>query len=116
MPNHGGVGGSYEFFSPDKNGDANSTEQQYFYDTGCAQIARDDVRVWTSTGPTSETVNRTVKMYAAGNATTIAMRTEAVAERNATFDQYGFSIPANGFARAVAGTLQYSGRERGRLR
>ena len=102
-------GGSYEFFSPDQNGDANSTEQQYFYDTACAQLARDAVRVWTSTGASSEAVNRTVKMYASGNATPIATRTEAVTERNAVFDQYGFAIPADGFARAVAGTLQFSG-------
>jgi hypothetical protein len=101
------AGGSYEFFSPDKNGDPNSTEQQYFYDTSCTQPARDVVRVWTSTGTSSETVNRTAKIYALGNATAIATRTDAI--KNATFDQYGFAIPADGFARANDGTLQYSG-------
>jgi hypothetical protein len=103
------AGGSYEFFSPDKNGDANSTEQQYFYDTSCTQAARDVVRIWTSTGTSSENVNRTAKIYALGNATAIATRTDAETLKNATFDQYGFAIPADGFARANAGTLQYSG-------
>lgn len=103
------AGGSYEFFSPDKNGDANSTEQQYFYDTSCTQPARDVVRVWTSTGTSSESVNRTAKIYALGNSTPIATRTDAESIENATFDQYGFAIPADGFARANQGTLQYSG-------
>ena len=102
-------GGSYEFFAPDKNGDAGSTEQQYFYDTACAQLARDVVRVYTSTGASSETVNRTVKVYALNNATPIAVRTDVDTIRNATFDQYGFAIPADGFARSEAGTLTYSG-------
>lgn len=103
------AGGSYEFFSPDKNGDSSSTEQQYFYDTSCTQLARDIVRIWTSTGTTSETINRTAKIYALGNATAIATRTDVETIKNATFDQYGFAIPADGFARANAGTLQYSG-------
>jgi hypothetical protein len=103
------AGGSYEFFAPDKNGDANSTEQQYFYDTSCTQLGRDIVRIWTSTGTSSETVSRTAKIYALGNATAIATRTDAETIVNATFDQYGFAIPADGFARANAGMLQYSG-------
>jgi hypothetical protein len=103
------AGGSYEFFSPDKSGDSNSTEQQYFFDTACVQIARDIVRVWTSTGASSESINRTAKTYASGNGTPIATRTDAVTFKNATFDQYGFPIPADGFARADAGSLQYAG-------
>ena len=102
-------GGSYEFFSPDKNGDPGSTEQQYFYDNACAQPAWDGVRVYTSTGASSETVNRTVKVYALGSAAAIATRTAVDTIRNATFDQYGFAIPADGFARSEAGMLQYSG-------
>jgi hypothetical protein len=103
------AGGSSEFFSPDKNGDPNSTEQQYFYDSACSSLARDIVRIWTSTGTSSETVNRTAKIYAAGNGTAIATRTDAETLVNATFDQYGFAIPADGFARSNAGMLQYSG-------
>jgi len=101
-------GGSFEFFSPDKNGDANSTEQQYFFDAACSQLARDIVRIWTSTGSGSETINRTDKIYASGNATPIASRTDAVTLKNATFDQYGYPIPANGFARAAQGNLVYA--------
>jgi hypothetical protein len=103
------TGGSYEFYSPDKNGDANSTEQQYFYDTGCTQVARDIVRVWSSTGSASETVIRTSKIYAQGNATAIATRMDSDSFANATFDQYGFPIPADGFVRTDTGALQYSG-------
>lgn len=106
-PNAGG--GSYEFYSPDQNGDANSTEQQYFYDAGCLQLARDVVRVWTSTGSASETVVRTSKVYAQGNTTAIATRADSDAFAGATFDQYGFPIPADGFTRTDASTLQYSG-------
>ena len=102
-------GGSYEFFVPDKNGDPNSTEQQYFYDSACSSLGRDIVRIWTSTGTSSETVNRTAKIYAAGNGTPIATRTDAEILVNAIFDQYGFAIPSDGFARSNAGTLQYSG-------
>jgi hypothetical protein len=107
VPNSGG--GSYEDFSPDKNGDPNSTEQQYFYDNACAQLARDVVRIWTSTGASSETINRTAKIYPSGNTTPSAVRTDAVSLSNATFDQYGFPVAANGFARVDASNLQYNG-------
>lgn len=102
-------GGSYEFFSPDKNGDANSTEQQYFYDNACTQLARDEVRLWTTTSTSSETVNHTTKIYALGNATASAVRTDAVTIVNGTFDQYGFPNPAAGFARTDAGSLNIAG-------
>ena len=102
-------GGSYEFFSPDKSGDANSTEQQYFYDNACTQLAHDIVRVFTSTGSSSEIVNRTSKIYALGSQTASATRTDADTFTNATFDQYGFPNPANGFDRADTGSLQYAG-------
>ena len=103
------AGGSYEFFSPDKNGDANSSEQQYFYDTACTQVARDIVRVWTSAGAASENVIRTSKIYAQGNAGAIATRMDSDTFANATFDQYGFPIPADGFTRTDTSALQYSG-------
>ena len=69
---------SMEFFAPDKNGDPNSTETQYFYDAACTELARDVVRVYTSTGASSETVARTVNQYALGNATPSATRTDSV--------------------------------------
>jgi hypothetical protein len=102
-------GGSYEFFSPDKNNDANSTEQQYFYDNACTQLARDNVRIWTSTSSSSETVSTTMKVYALGNATPSATRTDTVSITNGTFDQYGFPNPANGFDRTETGALNISG-------
>ncbi|MHB8148254.1 MAG: hypothetical protein ACYDGM_13490, partial [Vulcanimicrobiaceae bacterium] len=51
-----------EFFAPDKNGDPNSTEKQDFYDSACTQLARDTVRIYSMNG-TSESINRTVKVY-----------------------------------------------------
>jgi hypothetical protein len=102
-------GGSYEFFSPDKNSDTNSTEEQYFYDNSCTQLARDEVRIWSSTGASSENVTHTMKIYALGNATPSATRTDAVALTNATFDQYGFPNPANGFDRVDTGNLNIAG-------
>lgn len=103
------AGGSYEFFAPDKGGDANSTEQQYFYDGSCSQLARDVVRVWTTTGPSSESVNRTMKIFTSGSTTASATRTDTDLFRNASFDQFGFPIPANGFARSATGSLQIAG-------
>ncbi len=102
-------GGSFEFFSPDKNNDANSTEQQYFYDNSCTQLARDETRIFTSTGSSSETLTHTMKIYSLGNATPSAVRTDNVTLLNATFDQYGFPNPANGFDRADTGTLNIAG-------
>lgn len=104
-----GGGGGYEFFAPDRAGDSNSTEQDYYYDVGCTQLARDVTRVWTSTGASSETVARTVTIYAAGSSTASATRTATDVLANATFDRYGFPVPTNGFARSETGSLQYSG-------
>ena len=98
-----------EFFAPDKNGDPNSTETQYFYDTVCTQLARDVVRIYSSTGTSSETVARTVNQYALGNATPIATRTDAVSISNATFDKYGFPLAADGFDRLSSDVLDIAG-------
>ncbi len=96
---------SIEFFAPDKNGDPNSTQTQFFYDASCTQLARDVVRIYTSTGASSETVARTVTQYAPGNATPTAVRTDSVAISNATFDRYGFPIAADGFDRLSSNQL-----------
>jgi hypothetical protein len=98
-----------EFFAPDKNGDPNSTETQYFYDAACTELARDVVRVYTSTGASSETVARTVNQYALGNATPSATRTDSVTISNATFDKYGFPIVADGFDRISSNQLDIAG-------
>lgn len=102
---HNGV----EFFVPDKHGDANSTERIDFYDNGCTQIARDVVRIFTSTGSNSENVTRTVTLYALNNSTPEAVRSEAVSFSNATFDQYGYPVVANGFDRVHSGNLTIGG-------
>lgn len=99
----------FEFFAPDKGGDPNSTESQYFYDSGCTQLARDVVRKYVPSGSSSETVNRTENQYAYGSSTASATRTETNTITNATFDKNGFPIVANGFDRVTNDTLNISG-------
>jgi len=98
-----------EFFAPDKNGDPNSTETQFFYDNACTGLARDVVRIFTSTGSSSETVQRTAKMYALNSSTPAAVRTETVNYIHASFDQYGYPILKNGFDRSNTGELDVAG-------
>ncbi len=97
-----------EFFAPDKNGDANSTETQYFYDNACTQLARDVVRIYTING-NSETVNRTEKQYAINNNTPSATRNGAVTFGNATFGQYGYPVISDGFDRSATSELDLAG-------
>jgi hypothetical protein len=97
-----------EFFSPDKNGDPNSTEEQYFYDTACTELARDVVRIYTING-SSETVNRTESQFALGNATAIATRTSTVNYVNGTYSSNGYPVVADGFARSSTSLTNISG-------
>ena len=97
-----------EFFSPDKNGDPNSTEEQYFYDSACTELARDVVRIYTING-SSETVNRTESQYAVGNATAIASRTTTVNYVNGTYGSNGYPVVADGFARSSTSQTNISG-------
>jgi hypothetical protein len=98
----------YEFWAPDKNGDPNSTEAMYFYDSACTEVANDAVRIYTING-TSESVNRTVNTYALGNATPIATRTATVNFLNGTYDSNGFPIAADGFSRSAVSNLNLAG-------
>ncbi|HEY9085876.1 MAG TPA: hypothetical protein VIN40_08105, partial [Candidatus Tyrphobacter sp.] len=98
-----------EFYAPDKSGDPNSTELQYFYDAACTQLARDIVRIYSSTGANSESVARTESTYAAGSNTASAVRTDTDVITNATFGQYGYPIAADGFDRVTTGDLTISG-------
>jgi hypothetical protein len=98
-----------EFFVPDKHGDANSSERIDFYDNACTQIARDAVRIWTSTGSNSETVQRTVSIYNLNSTSPNAVRSENVAYSNASFDQYGYPVVAQGFDRTHTGSLSIGG-------
>jgi hypothetical protein len=86
-----------EFFAPDQNGDADSTETIDFYDSACTEKARDIVRVYAPTSASSETVAVTESLFAAGNATAIATRTSSHTISNATFNKYGYPEPADGF-------------------
>jgi len=97
-----------EFWSPDKNGDPNSTEEQYFYDSACTELARDVVRIYTITG-TSETVNRTEQQYAIDNATPTATRTSAVNYIDGTYNTNGYPVVADGFDRSATGQTNISG-------
>jgi hypothetical protein len=98
-----------EFFAPDKKGDANSTERIVFYDNGCTQMQSDAVRIYTSTGSSSETVQRTVSRYKLNGSTPAAVRTETINYINASFDQYGYPVYKNGFDRTHAGELDVNG-------
>jgi hypothetical protein len=97
-----------EFFSPDKNNDPNSTENQYFYDSACTQLARDVVRIYTVNG-SSETVNRTESQYAIGNATAIAVRSSTINYVNGTYGSNGYPVVADGFARSSTSQTNISG-------
>ncbi len=105
----GSCSNGVEFFSPDKKGDANSTERIVFYDNGCTQMQSDAVRVYTSTSSTSETVQRTVSRYHLGASTPSSVRTETVSYTNAAFDQFGYPIYKNGFDRTHTGELDVNG-------
>ena len=105
----GSCNAGIEFFAPDRNGDPNSTETRWFYDSACAQVARDQVRLYSATGSGGETVNVTTQLYAAGNATPIAVRTDANVITGATFDANGFPIAANGFYRSSTQVLNIAG-------
>lgn len=97
-----------EFFAPDKNGDSDSTETQYFYDTGCTELARDIVRIYSIAG-SSESVSRTEKQYALNNGTSIAQRTSTISIIDGSYGQYGYPSAASGFDRSAASTVDLSG-------
>ncbi|MDE2571981.1 MAG: hypothetical protein KGM44_05600 [bacterium] len=99
----------FEFFAPDKNGDPNSTEAEFFYDQTCTEPARDAVRIYNRTSSSSETVNRTETLYALNNSTPIATSVRTNTITNATFDTYGFAVVASGFDRVGTGYLNVSG-------
>ena len=91
-----------ELFAPDRNGDANSTEELVFYEAGCARVAIDDVRTYTSTGAQSETVHHTTSFYAPGKSSAFAVATSTSAYSNATIGAYGLPQVPAGFANVTA--------------
>jgi hypothetical protein len=96
-----------EFFAPDRNGDEDSTETIDFYDTACTIEARDVVRIYSSTGPSSESVALTESLFAPGNSTAIATRSETHTITNATFNAYGYPLPANGYDLVASDALTF---------
>jgi len=105
----GSCNNGVEFFAPDKKGDPNSTERIVFYDNGCTQMQSDAVRVYTSTGSNSETVQRTVTRYKLNSSTPSSVRSETVNYSNASFDQFGYPIYKSGFDRTHTGELDING-------
>jgi len=105
----GSCSNGVEFFAPDKHGDPNSTERIDFYDNACTAIARDAVRIFTPSSANSETVARTVSLFALNSTTPAAVRSETVSYTNATFDRYGFPVLSNGFDRTHTGELDING-------
>jgi hypothetical protein len=93
----GACNNGVEFYSPDRNGDENSTETIDYYDSGCTEEALDVVRLFTSTGASSESVALTESLFAPGNATAIATRSETHTITNATFNAYGYPLASDGY-------------------
>ncbi|MDQ6930038.1 MAG: hypothetical protein M3126_05165 [Candidatus Eremiobacteraeota bacterium] len=104
----GACNNNFEFFSPDKAADANSTEAIWFYDAQCTQMARDNVRKYTISG-SSEIVNHTENLYALGNSTPIATKIAMGTIGKATFDANGFPKVDGGFNRASTNQLAIGG-------
>jgi hypothetical protein len=99
-----------ELFAPDRNGDPNSTEAIVFFDADCSQPAVDDVRVYTSTGSTSETVAHTASFYAPHGSSAIAVATAHSTISNAAIGSYGLPSLKAGFADVSSGTLNVGGK------
>ncbi|HTA38130.1 MAG TPA: hypothetical protein VK760_03595 [Candidatus Acidoferrales bacterium] len=101
-----------EFYSPDKAGDANSSEKLDYYNPSCTQLARDAVRKWTA-GSTAgtETVVKTITNYAQGSATPISVKTENTTFSSATFGAFGFPVVAKGYQRETSGQLSVGTRK-----
>jgi hypothetical protein len=97
-----------EFFAPDKAGDANSTESIAFFDSACTLEARDIVRTYTATGTGAETVNVTDQLFAAGDSTAVATRSETHSITGATFNQYGYPLAADGYQLVASDSLAFA--------
>ncbi len=98
-----------EFWAPDKAGQPNSTQREFFYNADCTGgVARDVVRIFVPNG-SSETLSTTTTMYALGSSTSNAVRTDTSTISNATFDANGYPIAADGFDRETTGSLNLAG-------
>lgn len=93
----------FQYWKPDKAGDANSVQYTFFYDGACTQIARDQVRVTgsvTGTGAVkTQTQTVTTTEYDQGNPVPTNTRTENNT-LTGQFDTEGYPLLKLGFARA----------------
>lgn len=104
IPNFFGSGPyqGFEYRKPDKAGDPNSVEYQYFYDTACTQLAKDRIRVVSSLvgSGTIKTQTHTVTTsdYDKGVAAPVSVGTE-VNTITGQFSSEGYPILKAGFLR-----------------
>ncbi len=100
-----------EFFAPARRIGGASTETRAFYDPACTQLARDAIRVVTSRGPATETVERSVLLYAPGRSMPIGLRRETSAIADARFGRWGFPMIRDGFSRTTSSSLWIANRK-----
>ncbi|MEO6835171.1 MAG: hypothetical protein ABI231_04615, partial [Candidatus Tumulicola sp.] len=110
----GACRGGLEFFAPGRGGDRRSTETRQFFDLGCTRLASDTTRIFRSTGPRSEAVERAIALYAPGRSTPLASRREASRISNATFGRWGFPLVSDGFSTTTTSELWISNQKQSR--
>jgi hypothetical protein len=110
----------FMYLVPDSNGDLNSTEAKYYYDSACTQLARDIVRIFTpatqGASSATELVSVTESQYAQGNSSAIATRTESVeytAPSTSDFDSNGYPRTSAGYQRTANDLLTLAGSSAG---
>ena len=102
----------FEYWKPDKAGDANSVEYMFFYDTGCTHIAKDTVRIINSVTGTgsvkTQTQTVTTTEYDKGSSTPsrVSAETNTITGQ---FDSEGYPDLKAGFARSSQRTLTVGG-------
>ena len=97
----------FEYWKPDRAGEANSVEYEMFYDGGCTQPAKDYIRAHTINGST-ETQKLVISEYQQGNSTPADVTTEN-STTTGQFDPDGYPVIGNGFVRSSSYTEQENG-------
>jgi len=114
VPNFFGSGPyqGFKYYKPDKAGDPNSVQYQFFYDLACTQIARDHVRIVSALSGTglikTQTHTVTISDYDKGNAAPVSVGVEATTI-NGQFNSEGYPILKDGFTRSSFHTLSKGG-------
>ncbi len=110
IPNFFGAGPyqGFEYRRPDKAGDPNSVEYQYFYDTACTQLAKDRIRIVSSLVGTgtikTQTHTVTTSDYDKGVAAPVSVGVE-INTIIGQFSSEGYPILKAGFARTSSYSL-----------